>query len=896
MADYKSRSERRQAQQNQNPKGKKKKRGLFKKILLTCFLAVLVLGLAGTIAVAIIIHNAPPLDPSKLKVPQSTRIYYNDGTLMTTLGERDRIYAPIDKIPQVVKDAVISIEDQRFYQHFGIDPIRVGGSIVANITHGFGSQGASTLDQQIIKSSYLTPKKTMTRKIQEAYLAVKLDREYSKDQILEMYLNKIYYDQGAYGVATAAHTYFGLTLKNFNKITLAQAAMLAGIPNLPTYYDPITHPEDAKKRRDIVLDAMVDNHKITQAQADEAKKVTIKEMLKNRPKESPDKQDDHYAVIGMLKKLYVDTGKIDKTTWDQGGLQIYTTIDKNAQQTVERLLNNDGNFPGVKKNFQAGIAVTDTQNGNVLAIGGGRHYKYGTNYAISGDTAKGTGNQIGSTAKPIIDYGPAIEYMKWPTNYPLVDEPWSYTGGKSVSDWDNRYKGKMTMRSALYESRNVPAVKTLQEVNKTVGTKKVIDFANKVGVDIKDLNESYALGSFTANPLQMAAAYAAFGNNGVYNEPNAIKYIDYPGGRRIKFDHGEHQAMHDYTAYMITDMLKDVIRKQVTYHGPSLSGFNIAGKSGSSNPGTEGQKQFHLTQAETDKGYLDSWFVGYTPKVTTAVWSGYDTTLDVKDKGYVMMSPVEKGISGSLFGYAMRDIASTSTPDWQQPNSVARSGDALYVRGTQPIEKHKEEKPEKPDAPKHLKAKYNPGNQTVSLSWDYGDTSGIKFEVAQQFNGNFQPLTQTSNTSVTVNNLQPGQTYVFSVTALSSDDPSNKSSAATVQVKIPGNSEDQGNGQGDDKGKHWPPPGRDDGDKDYCKKHPDDQKCTKDDGDNGDHNGDNPGGNNGDDDGGGNNDKPTGGSGNNPNNGNVGGTNPHNNSTNNHQTNNIQNDFLRRLP
>ncbi|GGE39074.1 penicillin-binding protein 1A/1B [Pullulanibacillus camelliae] len=818
MADYTSRQERRKAMQNnkgKNKKNNKKKKSLFKRILLTLVLVVLFMALAGSIAVAIIIHNAPTLDESKLKIASTNEIYgvneNGKNVVLATTGSQNRIYAPIDKIPQVVKDAVVSVEDARFYHHFGIDPVRIGGSVVANVKNGFGSQGASTIDQQLIKLSYLTPKKTLTRKIQEAYLAVKLDREYTKDQILEMYLNKINYNEGAYGVATAAKTYFGLSLNQLNDISLAQAAMLAGIPNLPAYYDPITHPDNAKKRRDLVLDMMVKNHKITQAQADKAKKVTIKEMLKNRPKgneKTNQKQD--YEVIDYIKDKYVGKGKeISDKTWAQGGLKIYTTFSELAQNKVTELLNDDSNFANTKKNMQAGIAIVDTKTGGILALGGRRHYNP-TDYSF----ATHGGNQIGSTAKPIFAYGPAIEYMKWPTTQMTDDSPLKYSSGQDIHDWDGRYLGKMTIERALYMSRNVPAVRTLQEVSDQEGDKKIIDFANKLGMGIKSLNESYAIGSYSGvSPLQMATAYAAFGNGGIYNEAHALKSIVYPDGRKVSFDHDQHPAMKDYTAFMITQMLKQVISNpEGTYGGPSLAGYTVAGKSGSSNAGPELQKQYNISDSDLNSGYLDSWFDAYTPDISLSVWNGYDlggvdpnSSSDMQKDGVLLLTPAEKHISNVLAGKLILALASRSTPDWKQPSSVAKvsvekdtglvassntpSSDIItgyYVKGTEPTKQST--KYQKIDAPTSLKATYNEDDQSVTLTWKYGKTSNISFEVSQKFNGDYQTLDNTDDKSITVHHLEPGQTYDFSVKAIYTDsDEANtkESDAATVTIKIP---------------------------------------------------------------------------------------------------------------
>lgn len=289
MADYHSRTEKRQALQNTGKKGKpptggggKKKKSIFRRVLLILILLFLFFILAGTITVFAIIKNAPNLDPAALKDPVSSQIIDKNNKVATSVFQtQQRTYVSINKIPDLVQKAFVSTEDARFYKHFGIDPYRIGGAIVANITHGFGSEGASTITQQVIKNSYLSPKKTLTRKIQEAYLAIKLEQKYTKKQILEMYLNKIYLGEQAYGVGTASKVYFG---KKVEDLTLAQSAMLAALPKAPSYFDPLSNPSAAKKRRDLVLDLMVKNKAISQAQADKAKQVSMKDMMKGHQK------------------------------------------------------------------------------------------------------------------------------------------------------------------------------------------------------------------------------------------------------------------------------------------------------------------------------------------------------------------------------------------------------------------------------------------------------------------------------------------------------------------------------------------------------------------------------------------------------------------------------------
>jgi penicillin-binding protein 1A len=819
MPDYKSRLERRQAQDKARKQTKPPKKGMFKKIVLSVVVLIVLLGVSGVIALAAMIHSAPPLKASALKTPVATKIYFNDGSLMTTVGSDNRTYAPINKIPDVVKEAFISTEDTRFYQHFGIDPYRIGGAIVANFTHGFGAQGGSTITQQVVKNDILTSQKTVTRKVQEAYLAIRLEQKYSKDQILEMYLNTIYLGDRSYGVATAAQDYFGLSVDQLKNITVAQAAMLAALPKAPSYYDPTRNPQAALERRNLVLDLMVKNKAITQAQADQAKKVSIKDMLKKGG--STKKTRNYDAVVDLIESQYVGDGKqISKDDFYQGGLKIHTTIDKNVQITIENALNNDSNFASAKSNIQAGITSIDTQTGAILGIGGGRHYTNGTNWALAGDTYKGTGNQVGSTAKPLVDYGPAIEYLNWPTIHSLKDEPYNYAGTNiSVGEWDGSYWGNMSMERALIWSRNVPAVKTLNELDNSIGKSKIIDYDNKLGIKFNPSHfvESYGIGSFTANPLEIAGAYATYGNNGVYNAPHAIKSVDYPDGRHVKFDHDEHVAFHDYTAYMVTDMLKGVVQTPTTYHGPSLSGYPIVGKSGSTNVSPDLANTYHLSQYEVNHGNVDEWFTGYSPKVTTSVWTGYIRPKKNDGKSGIVLMGSDQQIAGELFGEVMQQVTSRNTPYWKQPNSVVRASiekstgllaspttpksdivTGLFVKGSVPTQvSTKYKAPQKLGAPNNVKATYDTTSNTINLTWDYNNQQGVTFEIDQNTNNGFQPIGTSNQHNFTINNLQPGTNYQFAVVAVYTDpqdaSKNQRSDPATVQVTIPGGNQGNGN-------------------------------------------------------------------------------------------------------
>lgn len=697
MAEYRTRMERRRASELESqsdngnngkhaaPKssgGGRKKRGWVKRLLIIFFLIILFLILAGTITVFAIIKNAPALNENELRNPVSSVIYDQNNRQATSLDTGiSRQYVSINQIPLVVQDAYISTEDTRFYQHFGIDPIRILGAGVAQFTKGYKSEGASTITQQVVRNAMLSQNKTFTRKIQEMYLAIQVEKKYTKKQILEMYLNQIYLGSGpTYGVAAASEHFFGTNIQN---VTLPQAAMLAAMTRNPGYYDPLLEPVHAKERRDLVLDLMVKNKAITPTQAAQAKAVSIKDMTRGH-KAVPVSNRKYGAFVDYIRRTILGDKSLGITEKDlnSGGLKIYTTLDPSIQQQTQNVLNNKANYPNVQQNFNAAVTVLDTQTGAIRAIGGSRNYSYGDlNFADS------ESQSIGSTAKPIVDYGPAIQYLKWPTDYTVDDKKGTrYTNGPKVNDWDGKFMGKMTMRKALYLSRNVPAVRTLQTIDNSLGPSSVINFAGKLGIHwaANAFDESYAIGSFGATPLQMAGAYAAFGNDGVYNQPFAIRKIVKPDGETINFNHTRHAAMSDYTAYMITDMLRDVMTKGTGIRA-NLPGVALAGKTGTQNIDDQYAQKYHISQAGVNSGALDSWFVGYTTRLTASVWTGYvnvNQSLKNPNKYGSYLGPGEQGYSQFIFRNIMQNFM-PGAPDFVQPNSViSLSGGELAVRGS----------------------------------------------------------------------------------------------------------------------------------------------------------------------------------------------------------------------
>jgi penicillin-binding protein 1A len=591
------------------------------------------------------VNETPKLTEEALNDPQSSMIYdMNDEFVTYVTSNERREYAKIKNIPKLVQQAFISTEDTRFKDHMGVDVKRIFGAALANLKDGFGAEGASTITQQVVKNSVLSSDKTIKRKVQEAYLAIQLEKKYTKDEILEMYLNKIYFGGGAYGVATASKTYFN---KPLNDLTPAEAALLAGLPQRPSGYDPFLHPKAAEERRNTVLHLMYKNGAITKEQKEEAVKTSVTDYLV-KEKAKPLKYESFIQqVIRELKEKGISERAIY-----EGGLKIYTTLDPKAQEHTEKVLSTDEYVKYPNEKFKAGVALLDTKTGVIRALGGNRtngdeDIAKGFNYATD------TQRQPGSTIKPILDYGPAIEKFKWSTYKQITDEELKI-GEWEASNWDDEFHGDVSMREALVNSYNIPAIKTFMEV----GSDDAVNFANQLGIQIKTAHPAYAIGGFKhgPSPLELAGAYTAFGNKGVYYKPTTLRKVTFSDGYEKKFESKPVAAMHDYTAYMITDMLKDVV-KRGTGTLAAIPGLDVAGKTGTTNM-PEG--------VDIDKGSSDSWFAGYTTNYTAAVWTGYDKT-----NAEQYLTPEDQKIAKFIFKSIVSEVSKDKkTAGFEKPKSV----------------------------------------------------------------------------------------------------------------------------------------------------------------------------------------------------------------------------------
>ena len=744
----------RRAKQNQTKKTKSNKKGrIWKKIGLTLFFIIVLISITLSGLFFYYASTTPKISAADLQGATETQIFDMNQELITKLGGENRDLIEPEEVPQGLKDAITSIEDKRYYSHMGIDPIRIVGSFIRNLRAGHITQGGSTITQQLIKLSVFSTKKedqTYKRKIQEILLALQIEREFSKEQILTYYLNKVYMANNTYGFGTAANYYFGKDLK---ELSIPQLALLAGMPQAPSSYDPYAHPEAAKERRDLVLQSMKDNGKLTDAQLQEAKATPIAEGLVEEHEQVS--TDDNRLIFDSFLTMVADEVK-DKTGLDvySDGLTIETTVNSQAQNHLYEILNTNRYVQYVDDNVQNAVVMLDSTTGAIRAINGGRKQTnlLAYNRAVQNDRS------TGSTIKPIMDYGPAIEYLNYSTGQTMVDKPTTYSSGFELNNWDNQFMGTMTMRKALVLSRNTPAYQTF----KAVGNDNIQAFLKKLELSVtndgkESLVESNSIGA-NLSPLKMAAAYSAFANYGTYSKPYTVTKIITRDGQVLQFKPDQHQAMKDSTAYMITNMLKDTF----TYgfaNDLRMGNLPHAAKTGSTNYTPEQRKQ--LGASDSEFVIPDSWFIGYSPAYTISVWTGYDNPYT---KGHGL-SQTEANYSKWIYGHLM-NFAMKQTPvkDWEQPSSVVSSqivvgsnplalagpntpadkvSIELFVKGAVPTQQYVEEKIAPPSG---LNVSYDATKKEVTVTWNAVKSDEEKPKYTISVGGQTQTVDKTTAT------------------------------------------------------------------------------------------------------------------------------------------------------
>jgi len=663
---------------------KKKKFKFWKIVLLAIVLSVLVAAGAGGGIVLAFINTAPTVTEENFtNLAQTTKIFDKDGNYIESLhGVENRTYVPLSKIKKYTQDAFIAIEDERFREHFGVDVKRIFGALLANIKKGKYDQGASTITQQLIKNTVLTPKKELKRKIQEAYLAVMVERKLSKDQILEYYLNTIFLGGSANGIQAAAEYYFD---KDVSDLTIAESALIAGVNQSPSYYNPYGNtdtPDVYKNRAVTVLSKMLELNMINNDEFENAKKEILAMNEKSFKKRSDNTTLKYqWFIEAAIDRVEEDLKEKYNYTKDEivqqiysGGLRVYTTIDTRIQEIAERIANDPKYYPTLKDDIaiwgkdkiiqpQIGVVITDYKTGQVRAVVGGRGKQplKSQNRAADPTFAR----QPGSAMKPLAVYGPAFDMGYAPASVlddsPFTPELKAATGGWEPFNFDRKYSGLTTIREAVRVSKNVVAAKLILKL----GTSNSIEYLKKFGLStivtsgkLNDTGPAIALGGLTkgVTPLEMASAYGVFGNEGVYVEPILYtKVLDSEGNVVLEKKQKKHQVVSPQAAYMMVDVMRGVVTGG-TGTKANLGSMPAAGKTGTTNE------------------EADAYFAGLTPYYSGAIWMGHDKPSIAPKPGVNSNRRLTSGETAQMWGDIMKEVhANLPVKNFDRPKGIVNA-------------------------------------------------------------------------------------------------------------------------------------------------------------------------------------------------------------------------------
>lgn len=757
-----------------------------KKKMILNILIICVIAFASLMAVffAYIIVKAPKFDPNNLKFTQMSELYDTEGNIITKMGNENRTEISYDDLPEVLIDAIIATEDSKFFQHNGFDLARFMKASMYQLV-GKNGGGASTLTMQIAKNNYTSTESKgfegITRKFTDIYLSIfKIERKYTKKEILEFYVNDSYLGNGAYGVEQASLNYFG---KSVSELNLAEASFIAGLFQSPTYYNPYNYPERAEGRRKTVLYLMQRHGYITEEEKEIAENSPITSYIKKTQTSGTYSEYQGY-IDTVVEELENEYDLNPYTT----PLKIYTAMNKSKQDFVNKVMNGEA-WKWENENAQAGVVMTDSASGEVLAVGAGRNKNSERSY----NYATMTNRQIGSTAKPIFDYGPAVEYLGWGTVNYIDDTPTTYSDGTKISNSDGGYKGRLPLYQALGLSRNVTALKTFQQVSKEAGNDKILKFASSLGITPEvdkngKIHEAHSIGSFTGStkkgesrnsPMTMAGAYQAFSNGGYYIKPHTIKKFVYKDTDEVvETKSAKTRIMNDSTAYIINYSLNWSATEGLAKSAAGISGVQTAAKTGTSNFDEATRKRYHLSS----KAVNDLWVCGYTPKQTITFWYGYDSitkghsttsSWSTRDKFY-------RNLAENLFD---KDGSSFARPSSIEEVSVIRNSiplkKALYGgvvgyfrKGTGPDETGTEQAEQLPSVSGvtssisgntvHLKWNGISAEDMVNLNFDdsYG-TLGYDIYVKDGSGGSEVYVGTTTSTSYTHTTSYSNPVYVI---------------------------------------------------------------------------------------------------------------------------------------
>lgn len=698
---------------------------LWKKIVIILLILAIFMILAFTAFCAYIVLTTDDFVPDKLSQSESTIMYDNKGNEFTTLGvmtddilqKREKI--SYDEFPQVLVDALIATEDSRFFQHNGVDLARFLKASALQLL-GKDAGGASTLTMQVSKNNFTDTTshgiKGIIRKFRDIYVSVfQIEKNYTKQEIIEFYLNDNCMGETNYGVEQGSQYYFG---KSARDLSLTEAALLVGLFQSPNGYNPYVYPEKAEARRNTVLNLMVRHGYITKEEADIAKSIPVESLLLG----DGGKELDQY--YGFSRTVYEEAIKLTGLDPYVTPMKIYTTLNIDVQDGINKAL--AGETVKWKDDVvQAGIAVTDVNTGAVIAIGAGRNRTTSQSFNFATQARR----QPGSTAKPLFDYAPGIEFENWSTYQLFTDEKWSYTNGPEVNNWDNKYSGLMTMKSALAVSRNIPALKAFQSLNKS----KILEFVTSLGIEPEVengfLHEAHAIGGFTGvSPLQIAVAYASFANGGYYIEPYTITKIEIRStGEVFEYKHQKNRVMSEATAYLMNNMLVYAVNNGFN-GGAKLSGVQVAAKTGTSNYSKEYVKEKGLSSSINDL-----WTVAYTPEHSIALWYGYERASKEYQHSRTGYNTQKENIMRAVMKYIPKTSKTFKVPGtvvsvdvekgtWPAmlPSAYTPSDlitKEVFIKGTEPTEVSP--RFAQFDNVTNIRYDYSISNGKIRLNWDY---------------------------------------------------------------------------------------------------------------------------------------------------------------------------------
>lgn len=646
---------------------KKKQKSIYRvrwgRVILKTGLAMgLTVGMGGSLYAYNVLKDVPAVHEDALISDSSSNMYASNGELIWTSAKNQRIYVEFEDIPKSYIDLLLATEDAEFYENKGFSPKGLANAGISLVKEKLGkgqARGGSGIEQQLIKLSVFSTNdsdRTVTRKIKELFLSSQLYNNYSKEKILEFYINKIFMGENSYGAQTISNVYFN---KNLDELTLSQQAIIAGLGQLPSAYNLYDDPALVTKRRDIVLLRGLDAGVITQAEYDEAKSADIEQDLieRNSRGQEVDKVTsfNNSFVTSALKQVSELGYDMEITP-----LQINTTLDMEANRQVRDILDNRTDL-FQSDGHQAAVTVVDPASGHVIAEVGGRY----ANEIDGFNRATQTNRSTGSSIKPILSYGPAIEYFNWGTNHMLDGSPYTYVGTNITAyDYGGVIRGNSPMQEALRHSYNPPAIRTLNEV----GEARAGSFIGKLGIESdQNLMEGVALG-LDASATQMASAMGAFGQGGIYSPTQYVTSIEFSDKsiKEIKFD--KVKAMRESTAYLITHMLKGVVSDAGTLPNGKIDGVTYAAKTG-----TVGYEPTYYIPSSAAS---DLWTVGYTKSLSVAVWQGYDRPMD--ENSYLSFY-TQNDLNGLIFKEVMTRLSKgRDNSDWEVPNTVSKiSGKGL---------------------------------------------------------------------------------------------------------------------------------------------------------------------------------------------------------------------------